>query len=140
MNLVVLQGNLGRDPSTFTTGSGGSYTSLATGQSWKDRDGVWQERTTWHNLIASGHLGERLAKLHKGDGVLIRGQITSKRKEVVLQDGKGLVYYESSISLDSLKVLSRKDASTDPRQQAQESAQGAGIKTLADDVEDRIPF
>ena len=52
INKVILIGNLGQDPQQKTLPSGQRVTNvgLATTEGYKDKQGEWQEKTTWHDL------------------------------------------------------------------------------------------
>src|SRR5271163_360630 len=78
VNKVILIGNLGKDPEVKYTPQGTPVAkfSLATNERYKDKDGNWQDRTEWHNIV----LWERLAEvageyLKKGGKVYIEGRI-----------------------------------------------------------------
>jgi single-strand DNA-binding protein len=78
VNKVILVGNLGKDPEIKYTPQGKPVAkfSLATNERYKDKDGNWQDRTEWHNIV----LWERLAEiageyLKKGGKVYIEGRI-----------------------------------------------------------------
>ena len=78
LNKVMLIGNLTRDPEIKYTPQGKPVAkfSLATNERFKDKDGQWQDRTEWHNVV----LWERLAEiageyLKKGSKVYIEGRI-----------------------------------------------------------------
>jgi single-strand DNA-binding protein len=78
VNKVILLGNLGKDPEMKVTPAGKPVAkfSLATNERYKDKDGNWQDRTEWHNIV----LWERLAEiageyLKKGSKVYIEGRI-----------------------------------------------------------------
>ena len=63
VNKVILIGNLGRDPEVRTFQNGGKVCnfSIATSESWKDRNsGERQERTNWHNIAI---FNENLAQI-----------------------------------------------------------------------------
>jgi single-strand DNA-binding protein len=77
-NRATIIGRLGKDPESRTgpTGQLKVTFTVATDENYKDRDGVKQERTEWHNIVAWGKLGEIIMKhLHKGDQALIEGPI-----------------------------------------------------------------
>ena len=61
VNKVILVGNLGTDPEvTYTPpGTAVAKITLATNDSFKDKDGQWQERTEWHNVVLWARLAER---------------------------------------------------------------------------------
>lgn len=87
-NLVVLMGNLTRDPELRTTPNGHSVCSfsLALNRSYKGGDGEWQEATDFIDIVAWGPLGERVAQyLTKGRPALVNGRMQSRSWE---QDGQ----------------------------------------------------
>jgi single-strand DNA-binding protein len=78
LNKAFLIGHLGRDPETNHTSSGETIAnfSVATSETWKDKQGEKQEKTTWHNIVAFGKLGDICAQyLKKGASVFIEGRI-----------------------------------------------------------------
>lgn len=84
VNKVFLVGNLGRDPEVRSTKSGSSVCdfSVATSESWKGRDGEWQEKTEWHNIVVFGPQADRLGeKLHKGSMVHVEGSLQTEKWE-----------------------------------------------------------
>ena len=60
VNKVILVGNLGKDPEVKYTPQGTAVAkiTLATNESFKDKDGQWQERTEWHKIAMFGRLAE----------------------------------------------------------------------------------
>ena len=58
--IVILTGNLGRDPESRYMDSGTQVTnfSIATSEKWKDKDGNSHEETLWWKITAFGKLGE----------------------------------------------------------------------------------
>ena len=60
INKVILVGNLGGDPELRYTGSGTAVCnfSVATTESYKDRDGNQVENTEWHRVVAWARLAE----------------------------------------------------------------------------------
>lgn len=81
VNLVILVGNLGRDPEMRTTQSGAAVVnfSLATAESVK-KNGEWKEETTWHNIVVFGKTAENAAKyLAKGSRVYLEGRINHRK-------------------------------------------------------------
>lgn len=83
VNKVILVGNLGRDPEVRTMQSGGKLVNLsvATSETWKDRDGNRQERTEWNRVVI---FNERLADvaerfLKKGSKVYLEGTLQTRK-------------------------------------------------------------
>jgi single-strand DNA-binding protein len=108
VNKVILVGNLGKDPEVKNLQGGKSVAnfSIATSETWKDRDGERQEKTEWHNCQV---WGENLIKvvdkyLSKGDKVYVEGKVQTRKWED--QDGKDR--YSTEIVVYELKMLSTK--------------------------------
>ena len=89
INKVILVGNLGQDPEVKYTAGGAAVTtlSLATSESWKDKDtGQDQEKTEWHRVVLWRRLAEIAGEyLKKGSKVYIEGQLQTRKWE---QDGQ----------------------------------------------------
>jgi len=84
INKVILIGNLGGDPEVRTTPSGTPVATftLATNESWKDKDGALQERTEWHRIVAWSRLAEICGEyLRKGRQVYIEGRLQTRSWE-----------------------------------------------------------
>jgi single-strand DNA-binding protein len=114
--------------------------TLATTESWKDKQGVKQSRTEWHKCTAFRKLAEIIGQYcQKGSKVYIEGKLRTRQWE---QDG--IKRYTTEISVDQLQMLdSRQDGQAPaPRQQApqqapQQQPQG-GFDSDFDDSD--IPF
>jgi single-strand DNA-binding protein len=81
VNKVMLVGNLGRDPETRYTGGGQAVAnfSVATSETYKDKNGERQKRTEWHKIVVWGKLAEIAQQyLKKGSLVFIEGRIQSR--------------------------------------------------------------
>lgn len=79
MNKVILVGRLGKDPETT---NGVVKFSLATDESFKDKDGNKVEKTSWHNCVAFGKTGEVIAKyVTKGQMFCVEGKIEYSKYE-----------------------------------------------------------
>ena len=84
VNKVILIGRLGKDPELKYTPSGAPVAkfSLATDESFKDRNGELQKHTEWHNIVAWNKLAEICGEyLTKGKQVYIEGRIRSRQWE-----------------------------------------------------------
>ncbi len=83
VNKVILVGNLGRDPETRTFQNGGKVVSfsVATSESWKDRNsGERKDKTEWHNVSIFSEGLARVAEqyLKKGSKVYLEGQLETR--------------------------------------------------------------
>ena len=105
VNKVILVGTLGRDPETKTFPSGGSVTqfSIATSESWNDKNtGERQEVTEWHRIVLNNRLGEVAQQyLKKGSKVYIEGSIRTRK----WTDKDGVERYTTEIRGDSMQML-----------------------------------
>jgi len=80
LNRVMLIGNLGRDAETRFTTNNLSITnfSLATTRGYKDKDGNWQNETTWHNITGFNLSDFFKDNLKKGKKFYIEGRISKR--------------------------------------------------------------
>jgi single-strand DNA-binding protein len=81
LNKILLIGHLGRDPEVrYTPDQTAVATfSLATGESWTDKNGNRQEHTEWHNIVAWTKLADLSKRfLTKGRQVYIEGRLRSR--------------------------------------------------------------
>lgn len=81
VNKVILVGRLGRDPETRYTGGGQAVAnfSVATDETFKDRNGERQKRTEWHKIVVWGKQAEIAQQyLKKGSLIFIEGRIQSR--------------------------------------------------------------
>ena len=84
INKVMLVGNLGADPEVRKTTNQQTVTqfSLATSESWVNKDGERQEKTEWHRIVVWGKLAETCGKhLAKGRQVFIEGRLQTRSWE-----------------------------------------------------------
>ena len=82
VNKVILVGRLGRDPETRFTSAGQAVCnfSIATDESYKDRNGERQKRTEWHKIVVWGRQAEIAQQyLKKGSLVYLEGRIQSRQ-------------------------------------------------------------
>lgn len=81
LNKVMLIGRLGKDPEIRYTPDGSPVAnfSLATSESYTDKNGTRQERTEWHNIVAWTKLADLSKRfLAKGRQVYIEGRIRTR--------------------------------------------------------------
>ena len=108
INKVMLIGNLGKDPEIRYTKSGSAVAnfSIATNESWKDKEGNRQERTEWHNIVAWGKLADFAQNyLKKGKSVYLEGRIQT-RDWVDNQDVK---HYKTEIVANTIQFVGPRD-------------------------------
>ena len=144
INKVILVGNLGQDPELRYTGSGTAVCnfSLATTESYKDRDGNQVENTEWHRIVAWARLAEICGEyLKKGRQVYIEGQLQTRQWE----DKDGNTRYTTEIKAREMQMLGSRDDSgggnydsgsndsydQSPRPQRQQASGGGGQRQSA---------
>ncbi len=100
VNKVILVGNLGQDPEVRYMPNGNAVTNvtIATSDSWKDRDtGQQQERTEWHRVVFFGKLAEIAGQyLRKGSKIYVEGALRTRK----WQDQNGQDRYTTEIVVD----------------------------------------
>jgi single-strand DNA-binding protein len=83
INKVILVGNLGNEPELKAMPNGSAVTtiSIATSESWKDKNtGQQQERTEWHRVVFFNRLAEIAGEyLHKGSKVYVEGSLRTRK-------------------------------------------------------------
>lgn len=161
VNKVILVGNLGRDPEVrfMPNGEAVCNFSIATTDSWKDKNGQKQERTEWHNIVMYRKLAEIAGEyLKKGRPVYVEGRLQTRK----WQTKEGQDRYTTEIIADQMQMLGGRAEGSNtyevmdepgyddaPRQSAPASAPAARPAAAAkpaaggsnfDDFEDDIPF
>lgn len=108
INKVILVGNLGRDPevTSYENGVKRAAFSLATTESYRDKEGNWQEQTEWHNIVLWRWLAEK--NLVKGDKIYLEGRLRTRSWD----DENGQKRYTTEIQGD--KVLKLASAGSQP--------------------------
>ena len=104
VNKVILVGNLGRDPEMrfMPNGEAVCNFSIATTDNWKDKAGVKQERTEWHNIVMYRKLAEIAGEyLKKGSSAYIEGRLQTRK----WQTKEGQDRYTTEIIADSMQML-----------------------------------
>ncbi|PKM00246.1 MAG: single-stranded DNA-binding protein [Gammaproteobacteria bacterium HGW-Gammaproteobacteria-6] len=104
INKVILVGNLGNDPDVKYSQGGAAITtiSVATSESWTDKQGQKQERTEWHRVKFFGRLAEIAGEyLKKGRQVYIEGSLRTDK-----YTGKdGVERYSTDIIANEMQML-----------------------------------
>ena len=114
VNKVILVGNLGNDPETRFFPDGGAVTnaSIATSESWKDRQtGEMKERTEWHRVVFRDRGNYRLGQiageyLKKGSKVYVEGKLQTRK----WQDQSGQDRYTTEIIANEMQMLDSRNA------------------------------
>ncbi len=81
LNKIMLIGHLGKDPEVRYTPDGSPVAtfSMATSETWTDKNGGRQEHTEWHTIVAWNKLADLSKRfLSKGRQVYVEGRIRSR--------------------------------------------------------------
>ena len=133
LNEIRLLGGIGQDAEFKTTNSNIEIAkfSVATSESYKDKSDVWQENTTWHNIILWKPSEFIKGKLVKGARVLILG-----RQENRVWEDEGTKKYFSEVVANKIIPLDRDSQSTN-----QESKPKSDMSVPSDnESDDDLPF
>jgi single-strand DNA-binding protein len=131
VNKVILVGRLGRDPETRYTGAGQAVAnfSVATDESYKDRNGERQKRTEWHKIVVWGKQAEIAQQyLKKGSLVFIEGRIQTRE----WQDKEGNKRTSFEIVANNFRMLGGRAES------AAAAGAGAGATTSSGEPESQV--
>ena len=104
VNKVILVGTLGKDPEVRYSQAGAALTSvsIATNESWKDKNGEKQERTEWHRVKFFNRLAEIAGEyLKKGGMVYIEGSLRTEK----YTDKQGVEKYSTEIIASDMQML-----------------------------------
>ena len=149
VNKVLLIGRLGADPEIkqMINGKSVARLSLATSQSWKDKNtGEKKEKTEWHRIVVfnEGLVNVVQQYLKKGAQVYIEGQLSTRKwkdeksgqdkysTEVVIQG------YNSSLTM--LGGGGSASSANDSSSQQISKNHDDGSQVPQNDLDDEIPF
>lgn len=109
VNKATLIGRLGKDVDVKYTPDGSMVTnfSMATDETWKDKNGEKVQKTEWHRIVTFGKLAEICGNyLKKGSLIFIEGKIQTRSWE----DKDGVKKYTTEIVASTMKMLDSKKA------------------------------
>ena len=148
LNKVLLIGRLGADPEIkqMVNGKSVARLSLATSQSWKDKNtGERKEKTEWHRVVVfnEGLVNVVQQYLKKGAQIYVEGQLTTRKWK---DEQSGQDKYSTEIVLQgynsSLTMLGGGNTSSgiqnDNNQISSSTSEDAS--QVSSDMDDEIPF
>jgi single-strand DNA-binding protein len=147
INKVILIGNLGKDPEVRRLENGAVVAkfSVATNESYKDKDGEWQTLTEWHDVVVWRNLAERAERdLKKGKMVYIEGKLTHRK----YQDKEGNDRYITEVAANTFRLLEKRENSGSGYTSNMPSEEPSMVKSSTtssatgsgDDAGDDLPF
>jgi single-strand DNA-binding protein len=144
INKVILVGNVGKDPEVryIDNDLPVATFSLATSENYKDKNGQWQTKTEWHNIVAWRNIAKQVEdRVKKGSQLYIEGKLTTRSWE---DKNGGGTRYTTEIVANIIRILGRRDdnntsqntttASPEPETKVQDSP------VIEDAPTDDLPF
>ena len=114
LNKVMLIGHVGKDPEMKYMPANVAIAnfSVATSESFKDKNGAKQEKTEWHRVIAFGRVAEVMGEyLKKGQQVYVEGKLQTRSWD----DAKsGQKRYATEVIALNVQFLGKKDGGATP--------------------------
>jgi len=143
INKVILVGHVGKDPEVKHLENGTAFArfTLATSESYKDKDGNKQTNTEWHNIVVWRGLADVAEKyVKKGNKLYIEGKISSRSYE---KDGVTKYFYE--IVGNTMQMLDSKPSTTNTSSATNEPIVPKESETKNNNTEDEknaddLPF
>ncbi len=142
VNKVILVGNLGKDPEVRHLENGASVAnfSIATSETYKDKNGNRQEQTEWHNVVLWRGLAEIAEKyLRKGSQIYVEGKLRTRS----WQDKDGNTRYTTEVVGDQMTMLGGRSSSgnsTTDSAASNEPKKDKGSADISSDDADDLPF
>lgn len=146
VNKVTLIGNLGRDPELRRTANGTAVANftMATTETWNNRNGEREQQTEWHRIVCWGRLAERISEqLSKGRQVYVEGRLQTREWE----DREGTKRRTTEINARTVLMVGRRSdhgdepsggsSSYEPREPSEgdpDPDSGAGALPPDDDI------
>ena len=146
LNKVLLIGRLGADPEVkqMVNGKSVARLSLATSQSWKDKNtGEKKEKTEWHRIVVFNEGLVNVVKqyLKKGAQIYAEGQISTRKWK---DEQSGQDKYTTEIVIQgynsSLTMLGGGGSSNNLPNQGKSQTTEDTSQAIKNDLDDEIPF
>ncbi len=137
VNKVILVGNVGKDPDVRHLDSGVTVASfsLATSETYRNKENQKVTNTEWHNIVVWRGLAEVVEKyVKKGDPLYLEGKIRNRSYD----DKDGNKKYITEIIADNMQMLGSKQ-SNDNDSSTEEKQPETDIETPPQE-EDDLPF
>ena len=137
VNKVILIGNLGKDPEVRHLDNGVAVAnfSLATTESYTNKQGDRVNQTEWHNIVLWRGLADIAEKyLKKGNSVYIEGKISTRKWE----DKEGNSRYSTDIIADKMTMLGSKQGNTSST--PNQDSETPSLESLEESGNDDLPF
>lgn len=137
LNKVILIGRLGKDPEikTFDNGNSIANFSLATNETYKDRNGERQDRTDWHNIQVGIPGLVKLVQQYfkKGDVMYLEGKLRTREYEK-----EGQKRYVTEVQAESIRFLPKSNGAS--QEGVSSSSSNANEANAEDFIASDSPF
>lgn len=137
VNKVILVGHLGKDPEVryLEGGTAVANFTLATSESYKDKNGNKVDQTEWHNVVVWRGLAQVAEKyLKKGQLVYVEGKLRTRSWD----DKEGNKRYTTEIVADNMTMLGgKRDGGSEGSSQ---SSDYGSANISQDSAADDLPF
>jgi len=146
LNKVLLIGRLGADPEVkqMVNGKSVARLSLATSQSWKDKNtGEKKEKTEWHRIVVFNEGLVNVVKqyLKKGAQIYVEGQLTTRKWK---DEQSGQDKYSTEIVIQgynsSLTMLGGGNSGGGITNDSNQPSNNDEMSQISNDMDDEIPF
>lgn len=139
VNKAIIVGNLGKDPEVkfLINGDAVCSFSIATTDSWKDKEGQKQEKTEWHNIVMYRKLAEIAGEyLKKGSPVYVEGALQTRK----WTNKEGQERYTTEIVANSMQMLGGKPQQSNAQEEKYEAPKPAVEGADFEEFDKTIPF
>ena len=139
VNKVILVGNLGKDPEVrhLENGRAVANFSLATSETYKNKQGERVTNTEWHNIVLWSPIAEIAEKfLKKGNQVYIEGKLTSRSWD----DQDGNKRYTTEVVGNNLTLLGTKSDGDSGGSSNMSQSSASEVTSIPQDDSDDLPF
>lgn len=137
VNKVILVGHLGKDPEVryLEGGTAVANFTLATSESYKDKNGNKVDQTEWHNVVVWRGLAQVAEKyLKKGQLIYVEGKLRTRSWD----DKEGNKRYTTEIVADNMTMLGgKRDSGSEGSSQ---SSDYGSANIASDSAADDLPF
>lgn len=127
LNKVIIVGRITQQPElkALPTGIKVCSFSVATNEYFKNKDGVKQEKTEFHNIVCFGATAENIAKfMDKGNEIMIEGKLQTRNWEI-----EGVKKYRTEILAQTVQFGSK------PQESNQKASAVAKVENNSEEVE-----
>lgn len=138
MNITHILGRIGQDPELRSFPDGGKLVNLsvATDESYKDKEGNRVDKTEWHNVIFNGKLAEVIAgHFRKGQRIQVTGKLRTRQWEK-----DGVKHWTTEIVGSSFEFIEPKASGQQSQTADTPAAYGTHVAGTDDDGSGDLPF